>query len=43
MIDVSVVIPTFRRRALLLEAILSVLRQPQVSIEIIVADDSPEG
>jgi GT2 family glycosyltransferase len=43
MIDVSVVIPTFRRGALLLEAIHSVLRQPQVSIEIIVVDDSPEG
>ena len=43
MIDVSVVIPTFRRRELLLEAIQSVLRQPGVSVEIIVVDDSPEG
>jgi len=48
MIDVSVVIPTFRRCELLLEAIRSVLRQPamgqpNVSVEIIVVDDSPEG
>jgi len=43
MIDVSVVIPTFRRCELLLEAIRSVLRQPDVSVEIIVVDDSPEG
>ena len=42
MIDVSVVIPTFRRCELLLEAINSVLRQPDVSVEIIVVDDSPE-
>jgi len=43
MIDVSVVIPTFRRNALLLEAIHSVLRQPDVTIEVIIVDDSPEG
>jgi len=43
MIDVSVVIPTFRRCQLLLEAINSVLRQQDVSVEIIVVDDSPEG
>jgi glycosyltransferase involved in cell wall biosynthesis len=43
MIDVSVVIPTFRRRELLLEAIQSVLRQEGVSVEVIVVDDSPEG
>jgi GT2 family glycosyltransferase len=43
MTDVSVVIPTFRRCELLLAAIQSVLRQPDVSVEIIVVDDSPEG
>jgi len=43
MIDVSVVIPTFRRRELLLEAIESALRQTGVSVEVIVVDDSPEG
>jgi glycosyltransferase involved in cell wall biosynthesis len=43
MIDVSVVIPTFRRRELLLEAIQSALRQERVSVEVIVVDDSPEG
>jgi len=43
MIDVSVVIPTFRRHELLLEAIQSALRQKDVSVEVIVVDDSPEG
>jgi glycosyltransferase involved in cell wall biosynthesis len=43
MIDVSVVIPTFRRRELLLEAVRSALRQTGVSVEVIVVDDSPEG
>jgi len=43
LIDVSVVIPTFRRRELLLEAIQSALRQERVSVEVIVVDDSPEG
>jgi GT2 family glycosyltransferase len=42
MIDISVVIPTFRRNALLLEAINSVLRQADVSVEIIVVDDCPD-
>ena len=41
--DVSVVIPTFRRQELLKEAISSALRQVDVSVEIIVVDDSPEG
>lgn len=43
MVDVSVVIPTFRRPALLKEAIQSVLSQARVSVEVIVIDDSPEG
>ncbi len=42
-IDFSVVIPTFRRPRELLEAISSVLRQHDVTIEIFVIDDSPEG
>jgi GT2 family glycosyltransferase len=42
-IDFSVVIPTFRRPTELIEAISSVLRQHDVTIEIIVIDDSPEG
>jgi glycosyltransferase involved in cell wall biosynthesis len=42
-LDVSVVIPTFRRPALLREAILSVRAQTGVAVEIIVVDDSPEG
>jgi len=41
--DISVVIPTFRRREFLMEAIDSALRQPDVSVEVIVVDDSPEG
>jgi glycosyltransferase involved in cell wall biosynthesis len=42
-IDISVVIPTFRREKQLLEAIDSVLSQSDVSLEIIVVDDSPDG
>jgi glycosyltransferase involved in cell wall biosynthesis len=42
-IDISVIIPTFRRPALLVEAISSVLGQEGVNTEIIVIDDSPEG
>jgi glycosyltransferase involved in cell wall biosynthesis len=42
-IDVSIVIPTFRRPAFLKDAIASVLDQERVSTEIIVVDDSPEG
>jgi glycosyltransferase involved in cell wall biosynthesis len=42
-LDVSVVIPTFRRPALLREAIASVGAQSGVAVELIVVDDSPEG
>ena len=42
-IDFSVIIPTFRRPRELVEAIASVLRQRDSTIEIIVIDDSPEG
>ena len=42
-IDISVIIPTFRRERTLLEAIGSVLSQRGVTFEIIVVDDSPEG
>jgi glycosyltransferase involved in cell wall biosynthesis len=42
-IDISVVIPTFRRPKQLGEAIASVLGQAGVSVEIIVVDDSPEA
>jgi GT2 family glycosyltransferase len=42
-LDVSVVIPTFRRPALLREAIASVRAQSGVTVEMIVVDDSPEG
>jgi GT2 family glycosyltransferase len=42
-VDFSVIIPTFRRPSELFEAISSVLRQHDVSIEVFVIDDSPEG
>jgi GT2 family glycosyltransferase len=42
-IEVSVVIPTFRRPALLREAIASVHAQKGVAVEVVVVDDSPEG
>jgi len=42
-VDVSVVIPTFRRPRELQEAIESVRRQEGVSLQILVVDDSPEG
>jgi GT2 family glycosyltransferase len=42
-IDVSVVIPTFRRPSELIEAISSVLRQDGATVEVFVIDDSPEG
>jgi len=40
--SVSVVVPTFRRPAFLLEALRSALGQPETA-EVIVVDDSPEG
>lgn len=42
-IDVTVVIPTFRREMEVCEALQSVLRQEGVTVECIVLDDSPEG
>lgn len=42
-IDISVVIPTFRRPQQLAEAVASVLGQTDVAVEIIVVDDSPEA
>lgn len=41
--DISVVIPTFRRPATLVEAIRSALAQEAVEVEVLVVDDSPEG
>ena len=41
--DFSIVIPTFRRSAHLREAIGSVLCQKDVTFEVVVIDDSPEG
>jgi GT2 family glycosyltransferase len=40
---VSVIIPTFRREAMLVEAVRSSLDQPGVAVEVLVLDDSPEG
>src|ERR1700722_5180156 len=42
-IDVSVIIPTFRRPKLLLEAVASALEQADASVEIFVIDDCPEA
>jgi glycosyltransferase involved in cell wall biosynthesis len=42
-VEFSVIIPTFRRPRELLEAVNSVLAQVEVTVEIIVVDDSPEG
>jgi glycosyltransferase involved in cell wall biosynthesis len=42
-IDVSVVIPTFRRPELLGEALTSVLNQTGVTLEVFVVDDCPDG
>jgi glycosyltransferase involved in cell wall biosynthesis len=42
-VDISVVIPTFRRPKELAETLASVLNQAGVSIEALVVDDSPEG
>ena len=42
--EVSVIIPTYNRRAMLLEAIDSVLAQTTAAFELIVVDDaSPDG
>src|SRR5918911_2234415 len=41
--DISIVIPTFRREVELLEAVRSALGQPQVTVEVIVVDDSGDG
>lgn len=41
--DISVVIPTLRRPATLVEAIRSALAQDGVQVEVLVVDDSPEG
>ncbi|TSC32672.1 glycosyltransferase family 2 protein [Corallococcus sp. Z5C101001] len=41
--DVSVVVPTFRRPALVVEAVRSALSQDGVRVEVQVLDDSPEG
>ena len=38
-IDVSVIIPTYHRENLVIEAIKSVLAQAEVTVEIIVVDD----
>jgi glycosyltransferase involved in cell wall biosynthesis len=42
-VDFSVVIPTYRRRRELMEAIASVCSQAEVTLEILVVDDCPEG
>jgi glycosyltransferase involved in cell wall biosynthesis len=42
-LDISVIIPTFRRADKLLEALQSVLAQDEVSLEAIVLDDCPDG
>jgi hypothetical protein len=42
-LDVSVIIPTFRRPSQLAQAIASVRAQRHVALEIIIVDDCPEG
>jgi glycosyltransferase involved in cell wall biosynthesis len=42
-LDISVIIPTCNRPRQLLEAIGSVLSQPDVTLEVIVVDDSAQG
>lgn len=42
-VDISVIMPTFRRPALLRTAIASVLEQKGIEVELIVVDDSAEG
>jgi glycosyltransferase involved in cell wall biosynthesis len=41
--EFSIVIPTFRRPLLLREALNSVFAQGDISLDIVVVDDSPEG
>src|ERR687884_911925 len=41
--DISIVVPTFHREVELLEAVRSALGQQQVTVEVIVVDDSAEG
>jgi len=41
--DVSVIVPTYRRPALLPEAVRSALAQEGVTVEVIVVDDCPDG
>jgi glycosyltransferase involved in cell wall biosynthesis len=43
LIDFSVVIPTFRRTDVLMEALASVLGQTGVALEVTVVDDCPDG
>lgn len=42
-VDVSVVVPTFRREKLVVEAVASALAQKGVALDVLVLDDSPEG
>jgi glycosyltransferase involved in cell wall biosynthesis len=42
-IEVTTIVPTFRRPAQLLEAVRSALSQERVAMEVRVIDDSPEG
>src|SRR5271168_4372586 len=42
-VDISVVIPPFRRPTLLLEALTSVFRQTGLTPGVIVDDDCPDG
>jgi GT2 family glycosyltransferase len=42
-LDISILIPTFRRPAQLAEALGTVLRQQGVSLEVVVIDDCPAG
>jgi GT2 family glycosyltransferase len=43
LVDISVIIPTYKRAAFLKKALESVLLPSHLSIEIMVIDDSPEG
>lgn len=42
-VDLSIVIPTFHRNVELREALISALAVPELSLEVIVVDDSPGG